>query len=288
MDHELSKFLAVAQWRSFSKAAKDLNISQPALSMAIKNLERSLKNQLIVRDASHFALTEAGKVVFDSARRMQIEATTMVEILEQSKIVATSHFRLGAIDSISELLLGRGEILEGLRLEITVDSSSRLIRDVGYLRLDLALVTSVADVNKSDLKYEKVGQEEFVLVCHPDIAKEAKEKLKNGHLLNWLAYNKQSSTFELLNEQFSKRNIQAAPIFYSTSPELIRLMAVQGKGVAALPKEMVRKDLKSHRLEIISLVRLSRPIWAVYRNNQQNREIIDGITRRVSKLLSNI
>ena len=64
---QLSYFVEVAQQQSFTKAAQKLNISQPALSKCISNLEEELNISLFTRSIGHITLTEEGQYVLDNA-----------------------------------------------------------------------------------------------------------------------------------------------------------------------------------------------------------------------------
>ena len=68
MHNRLQFFVRLVETGSYTKAAKDLYLSQPALSIAIQKLERELDAKLIVRSHRSFKLTEAGKVAYAAAK----------------------------------------------------------------------------------------------------------------------------------------------------------------------------------------------------------------------------
>src|SRR6202163_3756521 len=69
--YPLKVFLTVATERSFSRAAEKLLRTQPAISLAIQKLESDLQERLIDRSGKELLLTDAGRIVFDYARRFE-------------------------------------------------------------------------------------------------------------------------------------------------------------------------------------------------------------------------
>ena len=69
--HAIRVFLTVAQEKSFSRAAEKLLRTQPAISLAVQRLETELGERLIDRSGKELLLTDAGRIVFDYARRFE-------------------------------------------------------------------------------------------------------------------------------------------------------------------------------------------------------------------------
>src|ERR1700733_5414236 len=69
--HPLRVFMTVASEKSFSRAAEKLLRTQPAISLAIQRLELDLNEKLIDRSAKELLLTDAGRIVFEYARRYE-------------------------------------------------------------------------------------------------------------------------------------------------------------------------------------------------------------------------
>jgi DNA-binding transcriptional LysR family regulator len=92
----LSVFLAVARCRSFSRAAEDLFVSQPAVSKHIQQLEGELGVQLFQRLGRHVELTDAGHILMDYAQRVTVLTEEVRRVLEELEGLQRGRVRLGA------------------------------------------------------------------------------------------------------------------------------------------------------------------------------------------------
>src|SRR3970282_1064882 len=101
----LRYLVAFADAKSFSAAAEQCHVSQPALSVAIQNLEAELGVTLIDRVAGHVALTEMGYQVVAQARRVLEEARRVELVAQRGKDPLKGEFRLGVIHTIGPYLL---------------------------------------------------------------------------------------------------------------------------------------------------------------------------------------
>jgi LysR family cyn operon transcriptional activator len=262
MQHELKKFLSVVEHKSFTRAAEVLHVSQPALSMAIQNLEKELGTELIVRDGRNLQLTQHGQVVYESAQRIRQE----IEIMNALIAAADRHerVRIGMIDSLAARLVGNTAWTASPGTTVSVHNSGRLIRDVAYERLDLACVTATTEPLTPHVRSERLGQERLILVTSPTHAPVVSRQIAAGRLDQWLSYNQESYTYQIVRDYLEKHSIHAEPVFFSTSPDVLRLQAAQGRGAAFLPEHSVRQDIQQRRLKRVRLPQLHRPIWAIW------------------------
>lgn len=101
---ELRYLIAVAEQRSFRRAAENLNLSQPALSLAIARLEEELGVQLLERGKSDVRPTPVGEAVIAQARRALDAAAAVRTVAQQGKDPLAGPFRLGAIHTVAPYL----------------------------------------------------------------------------------------------------------------------------------------------------------------------------------------
>ncbi|MBK5960865.1 LysR family transcriptional regulator [Rhodoplanes elegans] len=99
-DRQMRYFIAVAEALSFSRAARQLNVSQPPLSMQIKALEEELGAALLVRTRRRVELTEAGRLFLDSARRAVRQMDEAAALVRQSAEGKAGVLRLGFTSSV--------------------------------------------------------------------------------------------------------------------------------------------------------------------------------------------
>ncbi len=278
MDHRFKKFYEVARYKSFSAAALALGKSQPAITLAIGSLERSLGVKLFERNRYDVELTKEGKIVLESATKIFKEDELLHKKLAKLIIHPSRH--IGIIDSIAYLLYSSAKdsnILSGL--EIMVDNSKKIISDLLTDKIDLGLITGQLGYVPKDIRVKKLHTEKFVFVCSPKL----KSKNRESKIDDWLAFNLDSTTYAHFTKQFRKLGLNIQPVFYSTSLELLKDMALTGRGTALLPYHMVKEDIASGRLIKIKTPPLTRPIWAIAR--KKNRSSVDDLSKQVNNLL---
>jgi DNA-binding transcriptional LysR family regulator len=165
---QLRYFLAVAEERSFSRAARRLHVSQPPLSMHVKALEEEIGARLLDRTNRGVTLTRAGQVFYDEAR-------AGVRRLEQAKVKA-QHAGQGEVGTLSVgfvSIAGYGILPPALKRfrerfaqvdvqlhELTTDAQ---IREIRAGRLDLGI--GLGPVEEADLTFEPLLRERLLLAA---------------------------------------------------------------------------------------------------------------------------
>jgi len=105
---QVRAFVAIARSRSFAEAAAALNLSQPALSSAIKTLEEAVGSQLLTRTTRTFALTPEGESFLPTAQRLLNEWDSSLEDLHNRFALRTGRITIAAMPSFAANLLPRG------------------------------------------------------------------------------------------------------------------------------------------------------------------------------------
>lgn len=193
---QLSYFSALAEQQNFRRAAEVSHVSQPALSVQIQELERSLGGPLVERHARRVTLTPLGRRTLDVARRVLAE----VQQLEQSAQTGPGGtLRLGVIPTIAPYFLP--EALAAIRasdislsVEVTEGKTDRILDMLTDGALDaciLALPTERADLAEAPLFEDRfllagsaTGLAELGPVPHPEgLAESQLLLLEDGHCL---------------------------------------------------------------------------------------------------------
>lgn len=266
MDHELQKFLAIVEAGSFTGAAETLHVSQPALTLAMKNLERRIGHQLLIRGGK-ITLTEAGKAVYDSARYMRLELDNLNHRLSDKEGGIQERLRLGMIDSIGDLLLSQHPDIHAQQLDITVDDSQSLVNAVLLDRIDVGFVSRQLRIGSDELKFIRIGKEPFILVVQPALVEETKKDIRKKLLKNMLAYNEKSNTFGLMSRSLRGHGVRMQPSTFSTDPSLLKTLALGGRGPAMLPLRMVNFEIENGELAALPF-EFEREIQMVYRTGR--------------------
>jgi DNA-binding transcriptional LysR family regulator len=254
MDDRLKKFAALVEHGSFTHAAKKLHISQPALSLSIEKLERELKTSLLIRGRRRLELTDAGRIVYETAvhHRTADEnlRTRLAELADRRPRV-----KVGMIDSVAAALNAAAEPLNELEdkadVSITVNHSRYLRAAVENREVDLAFVVH-DNATHPRLDVSPTGSEPFVLVCRPDRLDDSRADLKAGELTDFICYDRHSTTYSHLHYGLSRLGIAVRPALYSTNPDVMLNTVLRGRGIAALPYLLTRDLLKAGKLAALS------------------------------------
>jgi DNA-binding transcriptional LysR family regulator len=255
MEERLIKFARVVEAGSFTRAAAQLRISQPALTTAVKKLERELQAELLIRSSHTLKLTAAGAIAYQTAQTLIMETrnleTRIRETAEQKTIL-----NLGMIDSLANLLFVEASYLEqlerGAQVSLTIDNTSRLIDQVDHNELDVALVAERGRLPAS-LAAEKVGEEPLLMVAPAGLRSNIQAEVQSGQLQHFLSYNQASRTHQIIADHFAEAGISLRPAFYSTSPEIMLRLALAGRGAAVLPYLLVKPYLAQGELHPVAI-----------------------------------
>lgn len=257
---QLQYVVAVADAKSFRRAAERCHVSQPSLSAQIAEVEKSLDQKLFERSRRRVLVTQAGEIVIEAARRVLFEVEALLEASRQIDPLAGT-LELGVIPTIAPYLLpdvdpGLRRAFPGLTLAWREDKTETLVRLVNRGELDAALLALEADLD--DLEHEVVGDDPFVLATAPShpLAK-GKAPLRTTDL--------RGEDVLLLDEGHCFRE-QALDLcsragahemgFRATSLPTLSQMVAAGSGVTLLPELAI--DVENRR-GLLALRRFSDP-----------------------------
>lgn len=280
MDRRFKKFIALVESGSFSVAARRLKVTQPAITIAVTSLERIIGHRLIIRNKREIQLTKEGRIVYEAALRIQSELDYMDSLLASDPLPQRP-LRVGMIDSIAHLLITNPSEPNVLNtLDLIIDNSERIIRDIELHRLDFGIIIGQQTPLGSSFRVTEIESESFIFVQSAAKKHQASHQVIN----DWLAFNQSSTTFRLFKRVFEERNITVNPSLYSTSLDLIKLMAINGQGTALLPAHFIQPELASGALVPLKIDQFLRPIWLVQPTNTTT-PTAQSIAHRISSLL---
>ncbi len=164
---QLRYFDALARELHFGRAAEASSISQPALSLQIKELEALAGAPLVERTARKVQLTHFGEVFLERARKILVETDELEELIQASTEPLAGRLRLGVIPTVAPYLLpgimsALSERMPALTVTVRETVTASLIEDLLAARLDLAVVA--LPISEPALREFALFQEEFILV----------------------------------------------------------------------------------------------------------------------------
>ncbi len=167
---QLRLFCRIVERHSFSLAAEDVGITQPAASQQVHTLERELKTTLLDRSNRRITPTDAGQVLYRYAREiLALHERACTEILDLGELVA-GNVVMGASTGPGEhvlpgLLTRFRELYPGVRVSLHVDDTHEVIERVVAREFEIGAVG--APTHRPDLTVEPLVRDEVVLVCSP-------------------------------------------------------------------------------------------------------------------------
>ena len=170
---QLSYFVAVAEERSFTRAAERIPIAQPAISQQIRRLESELGERLLVRDRRGVSLTAAGEVFLPKARATLAAAQDGRDAVSALRGLLTGRLVLGLVHPLPDRRVPRlmgafHRAHPNIELTLIEDQTDALLAALGAGEVDAALIgMSRYDRAPRDLQSLLVAREPVVVAVHP-------------------------------------------------------------------------------------------------------------------------
>jgi DNA-binding transcriptional LysR family regulator len=247
----LSTFVWVSQLKSFRRAAAKLNTTQPAVSQRIALLEGQLGKQLLVRNTRSVALTDAGRVVLSYGERLlQLRAEMIASVSDRSRLRGT--LRLGVAETIVHTWLPpfleqMNREYPGIVLEIDVDISANLRDGLLAQRIDLAFM--VGPVSAPSIRSRLLQSERLAFLASPRLGfRRRRATLANIAEMPLITFSRNTRPFVDLEELFNSAKLPKPRIHSSSSIATIVKMALDGLGVAVIPRSIVTREIAAKQL----------------------------------------
>ena len=168
---QLAAFCAVVERRSFSQAAERLGVTQPAVSLQVRALEKRLGTQLLDRSGRRVEPTEAGWRLYRGAQRMlALEDQLLADVAASGEGELAGDLVLGASTGpaavVVPVVLGEFQRLNpGVRVFLTVSDTHSVVERVAARELELGIVG--ASRRHRGVRFEPFFSDEVILVCPP-------------------------------------------------------------------------------------------------------------------------
>src|SRR3954464_7520994 len=142
---QLAAFCAVVERKSFSQAAEQLGVTQPAVSLQIRSLEKRVGQQLLDRSGRRVEPTEAGRRLYRNAQRMlALEEQLLGELATESEGTLTGRLEIGASTgpggTVLPVLLCEFQKRHGeVQVALSVSETQRVVEQVARRELELGV-----------------------------------------------------------------------------------------------------------------------------------------------------
>jgi LysR family nitrogen assimilation transcriptional regulator len=249
---QIRYFLKIAEKKSFTRAAEHLGVAQPALGLQIRKLEEELRVKLLVRHSNGVELTEAGRLLADSGRRIMEDFAEARRAIDALGAVASPQLRVGITPSLADCLviplLQRSSALDGMSVHVTEGLSAPLADKVLDGLLDFAVGYDMSP--GPGLRVRRLGADHVCLIesieaaAGKPVTAEFAEISGRPLILPPMPHRVRQLVEDAARER--KVSLHVAHEVYS-APTTLRLveqgMGVALSGVAALGAQMRGRDL---------------------------------------------
>lgn len=272
-DRRLQVFYTVARQLSFTKAAEQLFMTQPAVTFQIKQLEEQFNTRLFERSHGKIALTSSGRLVLEYAERILGLSEEMETRVAELTGAMGGPLLLGASTTIAEFILPRilGEFKVAhpqVHAHLTVGNSEMIENRVADYTLDLGLIESPSHV--PGVTTELCCEDELVVICAPGhrFAKYASVTPRELASEPYVSRELGSGTREFMDQYLRRCNV--APEDFNVvmelgSPEAIKGVVETGLGVSIVSRATVAKERRLGSIAAVPLEpRLIRTFSFVY------------------------
>ena len=264
---ELQAFVQIATSGSFSAAAEQLHLTQPAISKRIANLETTLNTVLFDRIGRQIIMTEAGRTLLPRAQNIlhelidcQRALANLTGHISGTLTIATSH-HIG-LHHLPPLLREFATRYPDVQLDMRFTDSELGCEAVIRGEAELAIITLPLQPNES-LYCLPVWHDPLAIVVNQNHALAATSHITAQQLADYPAILPGEITFtrRLVDQFFQQHNIALRIAFATNYLETIKMMVAVGLGWSVLPQSMVDSDII--RLSVRSF-KVSRTLGAVH------------------------
>lgn len=293
---QLEAFVHVAEGRSFSKAAKELFLTQPTVSAHIAGLEKELNARLFVRNTKEVKLSEEGKLLYDSAKQIvvlqkKIEKTFLENEKKEEHCITIAASTIPAQYLLPEILVKFNEKYPNEQFKVIETDSARVVEEVLNHSVDIGFTGTVLD--RKHCKYIPFYQDELVVIA-PNTEK-FKKLQQEATDIRWILQEsvimreEGSGTRKEAEKQLRKIGIDIGKLNIVASmenQEAIKKSVENGMGVSIISKLAAEEEMKKGRIIGFSLMEEDgkRDINVVYNRSFQLSHLSERFVKTVKEI----
>ena len=255
--HQLKVFESVARLLSYTRAAEELFLSQPAVSMQIKQLEDNIGLSLFERLGKTIYLTEAGREMFRYSRTIAQQLSEAETVIEELKGVKRGRLMISVASTANyfttRLLAIFNQRIEGVTVSLNVTNRENLLQQLNANETDLAIMGKPPE--GLDLEAEPFMDNPLVVIAAPThpYAKRKRIPLTGLQGEIFVVREPVSGTRIAMERFFSEKGIHLNTGMVMTSNEAIQQAVQAGLGLGIVSLHTLELELKTGRLVVLDV-----------------------------------
>ncbi len=249
---QLQIFESVARLLSFSRASEELHLTQPAVSMQIKQLEEVVAMPLFEQMGKRVFLTQAGEELYQHARVIARQMKDAKEALESLREGISGRLDIAIISTakyFAPSLLSRFcELHPAVQLKLSVSNRAGIVQQLQHNEVDLVIMGQPPQ--EMGVTMAPFARNAHIIVASARHPLAAKREVAVTDLVQeaFLMRERGSGTRQLLERFLSSHGVEIQPRMEMSSNETIKQAAIAGMGMAFLSEHTVKLELQTGRL----------------------------------------
>lgn len=270
----LKVFYVAANNKSFSQTAKDLHLSQSAVSLQIKQLEEQWECQLFERTTKKMSLTPEGEILYKQVKKLFSIINETTNELQELKGVVYGDLKVGASLTIGEhvlpfVLANFNKLYPLVKIHFKIYNSVQIIEKLKNQEINVGFIESM--LSYPALEQVPFAEDELIVIAPPNQSFTEKNSITIEELLNlpFIIREKGSGTRQVMEDTFRKNHVDSTKlniILELKHTEAIKSAVEAGLGISILSKSAVKKELELKTLREIKIeeFRFLRSFYMVY------------------------
>ena len=279
IDFELYRiFIKVADEKNLTRASELLNISQPAVTKRIKDLENQMNTKLFDRSKSGMTLTKNGS-------KLYIKIKDSVKLLEDTENIFKSRKEIivGTRVMIFSRLFGQSisnfyNTYPEINLIIQYLKTNEILNSLLEQKIDIAIYRKDPLLDNPNIRFLKLGELEDIFFVNKNYYKEFNKKISKDDLKKEIIHLSDPSSLRARSiiKEFNYTEDELKNIKYTRNTVLVEMLKTEN-GIGAISKEFIKKELDEGIFKILDTdFKLPKVEFGLYYNKSNKFEELDN------------
>ncbi|MCD5325250.1 LysR substrate-binding domain-containing protein [Pontibacillus sp. HN14] len=271
----LKVFYTAALKKNFSETAKSLHMSQPSVSLHVRQLEDSLETELFKRTTKQVYLTPAGELLFKSAESILNQVNDIKRDIQHLSGSVHGNLVIGASLTIGEHILpymfgAFQQAYPQINITLKIYNSEQIIDKLNGGELHIGFIESM--IAYPEFLQKAFQSDELIVISKPNYYSGSSLSTNELFSLPFISREVGSGTRQVIEESLRQNQLNPSKlqvVMELESTESIKSAVESGMGISIISKAAVEKELRLGTLEQLYLpeLNLKRSLYAIYKKH---------------------
>ena len=269
---DVRAFVSVADKGSVSLAARDLNVTQSAVTRRLQRLETSLGAAVLDRRTRPITLTTAGHAALDRCRRLLNDVQEVRAATANGRFPA-GEIRIGVAHALTEVTLTEpiGQVrrkFSNLALRLSTGWSRDLLERVRTRAVDAAVILlPEGERLPAEIAGKEIGKDKLVVVAPRRKSRPGARRIQDLAGVQWILNPEGCAARAALHRLLLQANLDMVVTVESYNYELQLALVAQGRGLSLVPRHLLTRSRFRPRLRALRISGLDFPltVWTIFR-----------------------